>query len=104
LFVVPCPDATSGKKQVARSGGSEPRWRADSKELFYVDVNTLMSADVFSDGARFKVRVPKPLFQFRNVGTPRSTYAVAPGGQRFLFITRAEESSSQPIAVVVQLG
>jgi Tol biopolymer transport system component len=101
VYVVPFPDTTSAKIQISTAGGSEPRWRGDGKEIFYLDVNTLMAADVSVDHSQLKVGLPKRLFQFRYTGLPRSNYAVTPDGQRFLFITRAEASLSEPITVVV---
>jgi hypothetical protein len=74
---------------------------ATARKIFYLDVNTLMAADVSVDHSQLKVGLPKRLFQFRYTGLPRSNYAVTPDGQRFLFITRAEASLSEPITVVV---
>jgi len=102
VYIVPFPDATSAKVQVSSTGGSEPRWRADGKEIFYLDVNSLIAADVSIEDSHLKVGLPRQLFQFRNTGLPRSNYAVAPDGQRFLLIIRAETASlSEPITVVV---
>jgi eukaryotic-like serine/threonine-protein kinase len=101
VFVVPFPDATSNRLQVSRSGGREPRWRRDGTEIFYLNEDTLMAAPVSGTGASLQIGTPQQVFRFRNAGMGRSSYDVAPDGQRFLFVTRVEETSSAPITVVV---
>src|SRR5260370_20329724 len=36
--------AASGKWQVSRGGGIEPRWRGDGKEIFYIGPKTTLTA------------------------------------------------------------
>jgi len=103
-YVTPFPRSKSVEWQVSTSGGTEPRWRPDGKELFYLNGDALMAASVAvdTDGVRFGV--PQRLFTFRTTGSPRSKYAVAPDGQRFLFNTRTEETRTAPITIVMNWG
>ena len=39
VYVTTFPAAT-GKWQVSRGGGTEPRWRGDGKEIFYIGPKT----------------------------------------------------------------
>jgi len=101
VYITSFPDASRAKHQVSVSGGTEPRWRGDGKEIFFVNGNTLLSASVDASATGLQIGVPKPLFQFRNTGIPRSNYGLRPDGQQFLFNVRAEERSSAPITVVM---
>jgi len=90
VYVRPFP-AGDGKWQVSTRGGSDPRWRHDSQELFYLEGLVpryrLMGAPV-TPGPRPAFGSPKPLFDV-HVGTqiPDANgfiYSPAADGQRFL--------------------
>ena len=71
--------------RVSTNGGSQPRWRGDGGELFYLALDgTMMSVrttDPASPGA------PRQLFQLRLVFDPVfDQYDVTADGQRFLVI------------------
>jgi serine/threonine-protein kinase len=54
--------AVSGPQQVSPDGGREPLWRADGRELFFVDRNgTTMSARVRTERNGVQVEPPAPL-------------------------------------------
>jgi dipeptidyl aminopeptidase/acylaminoacyl peptidase len=90
-----------GKWQISTSG-SEPMWRGDGKELFYLDRNKLMSVEVNGDQEAFQVGTPKELFEARL--TPehrRSRYVVTSDGKRFLMNVLAEEQERTSFRVVL---
>jgi len=91
-----------GKWQVSTTGGREPSWRADGKELFYVLGEKLMAVDVKTDSEIFEAGAPKPLFDVR-LQPPiwRTRYQVAANGQRFLVNVPVDASSPSPITVVL---
>jgi eukaryotic-like serine/threonine-protein kinase len=100
-YVTSFPDAQQ-KFPVSTTGGIQPRWRADGRELFYLALDgTLMSATV--DMSRgFVAGVPKALFPTglqRNPGTGQ--YAVTPDGQRFLLRTDFPDDKSQGFTIVL---
>jgi dipeptidyl aminopeptidase/acylaminoacyl peptidase len=98
-----------GMWQVSTAGGSQPRWRPDGKELFYVAADAHLMAvpiAVGVDPQTLERSVPVPLFRTRlasgtNIG-PSSTpqYAVASDG-RFLMNVAVEEATPPPITVVL---
>ena len=102
VYVEPFP-ATGEKRQISPDGGSEPRWRRDGNELFYLaSSNKLMSVPM-PGGIAFDFGAPKVLFDTRVplTGNPyRSNYAVTANGQRFLINTRIEDAPS-PINVIL---
>ena len=77
--------AASGR---SRAGGTEARWRADGKELYYYSGKGIMAVDVKSDGASFEAGIPKLLFDARvNTAVGRNHLLVTKDGQRFLVLT-----------------
>jgi serine/threonine protein kinase/Tol biopolymer transport system component len=107
VVVVSFPDPTE-KRRVSTSGGTQARWRADGKELYFVASDgRLMAAPITiarqAGGSRIEVGAPVSLFQTRMVGpgaaTGRAQYAVARDG-RFL-ISQPEESATTPITLIL---
>ena len=85
---------SGGKWQVSTTGGAQPHWRADGKELFYMTPDRkLMAVDVNSQQS-FGVGAPKLLFQttVARYEAP-NRYAVSRDGQRFLINSAVEEVS-----------
>jgi Tol biopolymer transport system component/predicted Ser/Thr protein kinase len=103
VYVTSFPDAT-GKWQVSTTGGENPRWRSDGKEMFFTAGDRLVAVDVQTTGAQFDVGGLHPLFDVRvpppALGT-RSTYAASQDGQRFLFNMWDPKAAFAPITVVV---
>ncbi|MGH9658216.1 MAG: hypothetical protein ACRD96_06705, partial [Bryobacteraceae bacterium] len=102
VFVQPFP-ASGGKWQISSDGGSQPRWRRDGKELFYVSRDGRMMAVEIKTTPQFQVTVPKALFQSGILDftvTAIHRYDVAPDG-RFLIASFLDETASSPITVVM---
>ena len=93
---------SGGKWQISSAGGSEPQWRRDGKELYFVAGATLMAVDVKSDGATFDSGIPKPLFDVQISASGRNHFVVSKDGQRFLLVSPAE-SASEPLQVLVNV-
>jgi dipeptidyl aminopeptidase/acylaminoacyl peptidase len=74
------------KRLLSPGAGIFPRWRADGKEIYYLDsaTNKLMAAAVTTTGAALDVTDVRPLFDIQLTGSRRFPYDVAPDGQRFL--------------------
>ena len=103
VYVATFPDF-SRKKQISREGGTQPQWRGDGKELFFLQLDRrLMSVDLDTDSS-VGTRIPKALFQTRaglgGLGQ-NYQYCVTSDGQRFLFIEPVEEEYVEPIHVVL---
>jgi serine/threonine protein kinase/Tol biopolymer transport system component len=88
------------KWSVSTSGGYEPRWRADEREIYYLSEDRKLMAVPVGAGPSFGV--PEPLFQTRvahGVGTNRMHFVPSRDGQRFL-VNMATETVTSPITVV----
>ena len=92
----------AGRWQVSSSGGLQPKWRQDGKELFYLGADGRMMAAPVSLGSLVEIGQPQPLFQTRievSTGITWHQYDVAPDGQRFLVNT--PELVTSPATVVL---
>lgn len=105
IYITTFP-AAAGRWQVSRGGGTEPRWRVDGKEIFYIDpkgmltaVPVTISADSFATGN------PTPLFQIHGRAVISSTdiftYDVAKDGQRFLINRYIKPNHVTPLTVIL---
>jgi Tol biopolymer transport system component len=100
VYVQPFPP-TGGRWQVSPSVGTEPQWKADGKELYYVSGNKLLAASVKTDGASFEAGVPRVLFEARfTTQELRNRYVAARDG-RFLVNTGPEQTERSSISVLV---
>jgi serine/threonine protein kinase len=104
IYVSPFP-SVNGKWQVSRTGGQEPRWRRDGKELFFVSLDGKMMAAPVSLGATFEAGSPVELFQTHrrpHVGsTDIFSYDVSSDGQKFLINTNVENSKLTPPSITL---
>jgi Tol biopolymer transport system component len=90
------------KHQVSTSGGSNPVWRHDGKELFYGATDRKLMAVEVKEGSTFEYGLPKALFDLHGRGGgSRTTYAISRDGQRFLISDMIESSAPSPITVVL---
>lgn len=84
------------------TGGVEPGWRRDGKELFYLAADQQLMAVPVKPGGSFDRGAPKALFRTRADGTGglgivgRNQYAVTPDGRRFLLNQPPLDTPSPP--------
>jgi Tol biopolymer transport system component len=96
---------TNDQWKVSVAGGTQPEWRRDGKELFYISVDQkMMAVPVTFDGGSFGAGVPRALFdvEVAEVSAPFPTeYTVTSDGQRFLVNTIVEQTSQPTLTVVL---
>lgn len=104
VYVTSFPEA-KGKWQVSNGGGEQPRWRGDSKEIFYVSGDAKIMAVPVKAGTGFDPGVPVALFQTNPKETLATSehfiYDVDPSGQRMLVNTQAKNADVQPMSVIL---
>ena len=100
VFVQSFPPA-GGKWQISSGGGTEPSWRRDGKELYFLSGSKLEAVDVKVNGAGFEAGIPKELFEVQlDAVNRRNRYVATPDGQRFLFVTTPKSVDTTPFVVV----
>jgi Tol biopolymer transport system component len=94
-----------GKWQVSRGGGSEPRWRGDGKEIFYIAPSGMLMAVPVNSETTFATGQPAPLFQIHGrapiSSTDIFTYDVAKDGQRFLVNRYVKPEHVPPLTILL---
>jgi Tol biopolymer transport system component len=101
VWVQPFPPA--GRHwQISTTGGVSPRWRADGKELFYVNADgMLMAVPITAGASTFEWGAPQPLFQTMFRGGTYASYVPARDGQQFLVNVPPGLEDVTPITVLV---
>ena len=104
VYVTTYPQA-SGKWQVSRDGGTEPRWRGDGKEMYYLGPHEELTAVDVNAGETFSSGVPTKLFTFQAragiSSTDLFTYDTAKDGQRFIVNRYVKPASIAPLQVLL---
>ena len=73
--------------QVSRAGGAQPRWRGDSRELFFIDLEGKMMSVTVERGPSPRIGVPRKLLDTGLVPDPTvNQYAVTNDGLKFLVL------------------
>ena len=86
--------------QVSAGGGTDPRWRADGHELFYVSTDSWLTLVPFANGTPSK---PTRLFEVHvapSVQPYMSNYNVSPDAGQFLVKVPVHDVASTPIHVL----
>ncbi|MEK6322712.1 MAG: protein kinase [Acidobacteriota bacterium] len=97
VYVTQFPQPARSSR-ISTSGGVNPHWRGDGKELFFVSGNKLMAASVsgVSGGAEFQAGAQQALFEIEG-----THYAPSNDGQRFLVSVVTEKAPAPPINLVL---
>ncbi len=94
-----------GKRRISSSGGFQPRWRGDGRELFYLAADrTLMAVEVeVTLGRAVAAASPRALFRTSIFSAlPFGFgYAVTGDGQKFLIDTELDLEMTQPVSVII---
>jgi Tol biopolymer transport system component len=102
VYVRPFP-AGQGKWQVSINGGTEPMWRGDGNELFYMGLDRSLTAVEVTATTPLEFGVPARLFLApvpRSINT-RNRYVVSEDGQRFLMLSLLERGRVPPTTVIL---
>jgi serine/threonine-protein kinase len=104
VYVQPFP-GPEGKWQISVSGGTEPVWSHDGKEIFYRVGDRMMVVRVAA-GQTFSAERPQLLFEGRFVPTRRgeAAYDVSPDDRRFVMIQRDVQSVATHLNLVLNFS
>jgi len=106
VYVQPYP-ANGDKWTISTSGGTQPQWRSDGKELYFLSpALQIEGVDIVQMGGRFDYGVPHPLFTTRIAPlygplAPYRAYAAAADGQSFIINEVLPEKGPDPLIVIV---
>ena len=94
---------SGAKFQVSTSGGAEPRWRRDGRELYYLGSDGRMMAVDVEPQPEFRLGVPRALFQTASMGLGIQwrRYGATADGRRFLMNVPVGDQKQSPITVTL---
>lgn len=94
--------SASGKWQISPNGGSQPVWRRDGRELYYISPGKTLMAVPVNAGEMFEYGTPQPLFEAAvdNFDAPRR-FVVTGNGTKFLVNTPVGESVANPVTITI---
>jgi serine/threonine protein kinase len=93
--------AFTERRQVSNSGGCQPLWRKDGKELFYLTLEGHLMAVDIKLGAGAEAGLPRELFRIPMRPDPiLNQYAITGDGRKFLVLEDVDEGPS-PLTVVL---
>jgi eukaryotic-like serine/threonine-protein kinase len=104
VYISPFPGG-GGKIQVSRSGGADPRWRHDGKEIFFLDPKGFLVAAAVDSVNSLSAGTATQLFQTHTRTAVSSSdvfnYDVSPDGQRFLVDRYVKPSETPPLSIIL---
>jgi len=92
IWVLPY-SGTGAPIRISPNGGLEPIWSPDSRELFYLQGNKMMTVKIGAD-SEFRFERPEVLFEGNYYHDYNPSYDVGPDG-RFLMIQRGDQEPGQ---------
>ena len=102
IYVRPFPNG-DGRWQASVSGGTQPRWRSDGKELYYVENQDVLMAVPVTTGQGLVLERPQRLFESADLSFQGLSnwpqYDVSADGQRFLMSTPAPGQKATPPSI-----
>ncbi|MBN2320154.1 MAG: protein kinase, partial [Acidobacteria bacterium] len=93
VYVRPFPEVDKGIWQISTSGGCDPLWSRDGRELFFRTGDSIIAVDVQTTEPTFKAGKPKPLFRGAN-NVMGHQWDLSPDGKRFLMLKEAAPTES----------
>jgi Tol biopolymer transport system component len=101
-------DGSGSRWQVSQSGGDWPVWRADGRELYFVDAERVLHAVAVLRAAPFEFEPPEALFRLRTnrpgISSARTAYAPSLDGRRFLVNQILEDATDSRLELVLAGG
>jgi Tol biopolymer transport system component len=101
IYVRPFPGPGT-PTQISAQGGRMPAWRADGRELYYVDKDWhLLAVPVSASSGRLEAGTPRVLFDAHMRDLGQRQYDVTADGTRFLVSRLVNRENLSPITLVL---
>lgn len=87
------------------NGGTQPRWRNDGNELYYIEGEAIVTVSVATESG-FTLGCPQRLLEdpsLTTVGTDYGAYDVSAGGQRLVMTAPVEADGEQTAPPVIRI-
>jgi hypothetical protein len=95
VYVRPFPQVDGGRWPISTEGGGAPLWSRDGKQLFFTSRGHAMAVPIETAPA-FRAGLPVTMFELPSAAERLGRqWDLAPDGDRFLIIDRAEDAASE---------
>ncbi len=102
VYVIRFPEATA-RVLVSRGGGTDPRWRKDGRELYFLQGGAMMAVDIDLLTDRATVSAARQLFNVSEAGAlPDYPYDVSADGKRFVMVRDVTDGATEPTLIVIE--
>jgi serine/threonine-protein kinase len=100
IFVRPFPESSAGRWQISLTGGTEPVWSPDGRELFYRSEDQQLVSVGIDPGPAFRMPTRRTLFSTRpyHRDTRHYAYTVGPDGS-FYFVQRTVAPNNEVVVI-----
>jgi Tol biopolymer transport system component len=88
------------KRQVSVAGGTQPRWRRDGRELFFLNLDRKLMSIAVTPGPTLSFAAPRVLFQTSVPNPTQDQYDVSANGEKFLVLTAPVNSEDTSVTAV----
>ena len=93
---------TDEKWRISTSGGQQPLWSRNGKEIFFVALDGNFMTAAVSAGSTFSAGAPQPLFRTSvKLNAVSRQFAASADGQRFLMVVPTDDFDSQVFRVLL---
>jgi len=99
IYIQPYP-GPGPKSPISTAGGTEPLWRSDGRELFFLSGDKMMAVSIDTRSG-VAPGTPRTLFETRLIAPVPPTYDVTGDGRRFLMVQRGGDAGDNQLHVVV---
>jgi Tol biopolymer transport system component len=96
IYVCSFPDIDQKRVKISTSGGQEPRWSPDGRELFYRSENSMMVVKIETD-PNFDASAPTTLFEDIYYSYIGHQWDIHPNGEQFLMIKESFSDAAEAI-------
>ena len=96
--------ASGAKWQISPTGGDQPRWRHDGKELFYISADRKLTAVPVKSDTAFEAGTPQTLFELDPIYSPFNghfAYQPTVDAKKFLILANVSGAVAPPITIVL---
>lgn len=90
-----------GKWQISNQGGASPAWRGDGGEIYYLGLDSRITAVEVSAADSFTAGVPRPLFATRLTEAGYWGFLPSADGKRFFLLRPEAKESVSPTMILL---
>ena len=102
IYVRPFPNVEGGQTLISTSGGTEPLWAPDGREIFYRSADNKLMSVAVTGRRELVAEKSKLLFDMASYATfIGRNYDITPDGKRFVMVKAPPASAQSSLTIVL---